>query len=123
MAAKAQGGREAATTYSVIENYPGHALVLVKPLTGRTHQIRVHLKSIGTPVLCDATYSKTNRIYASDLLKRKKIKGEKPLLTRQALHACRLAFTHPNSGKKLVFEACLPSDMQDVIDVLDSSMI
>jgi len=120
MAAKAQGGREATTNYAVIDIFPKYALVLAKPLTGRTHQIRVHLKSIGTPVLCDSTYSRRNRVYAWELMKTSKNKGEEPLLARQALHAYKLSFLHPKTGKQVTYETDLPSDMQNVLDVLRS---
>lgn len=120
MAAKLKGGREAATGYEVIEEFASHALVLARPLTGRTHQIRVHLRSLGTPVLCDSTYSRRGTVYASELLGGKRQKGEKPLLARQALHAHRLSFSHPQTGSRVSFEAPLPEDMRVTLEVLRS---
>jgi 23S rRNA pseudouridine1911/1915/1917 synthase len=120
MAVKAYGGRKAVTRYEVIEDFSTHALVRLAPLTGRTHQIRVHLRSLGTPVLCDSTYSRKSVVRASELLGAKKEKGEEPVLARQALHAHRLSFEHPKSGQRVSFEAPLPADMQNVLEILRS---
>jgi len=118
MAAKREGGRAAQTRYEVLEDYSTHALVRLMPLTGRTHQIRVHLKSLGTPVLCDSKYSKKGIVRKSELLGQGKKKGEKPVLARQALHACRLSFDHPETGERTIFEAPVPGDMKAVLDLL-----
>ena len=120
MAAKAEGGRDARTDYQVLEDFRTHALARLKPLTGRTHQIRVHLRSLGTPVLCDATYSRRKSVTASELLGRRKCKGEPAILARQALHACRLSFVHPSTGERTEFEACLPADMERALEILRS---
>jgi 23S rRNA pseudouridine1911/1915/1917 synthase len=120
MVVKAEGGRNAQTAYEVIEDFGKNALVRAMPRTGRTHQIRVHLKSLGTPVLCDPTYSGRKRLYSSELLRQKKERNERPLLARQALHAFRLAFTHPATGARVSFEAPLASDMEETLQVLRS---
>jgi 23S rRNA pseudouridine1911/1915/1917 synthase len=120
MALKVQGGREAETAYEVIEDYGDHALVRVKPLTGRTHQIRLHLRSLGTPVACDSTYARGGRLYESELLGGKRRRGEKPVLSRQALHARLLSFDHPATGLRVAFEAPLPADMSRVLELLRS---
>jgi 23S rRNA pseudouridine1911/1915/1917 synthase len=118
MVTKIDGGREAATSYEVLENYSTHALLRVLPLTGRTHQIRVHLRSLGIPVLCDSTYSKKGSVRECELLGKKREKGEKPVLSRQALHAHKLSFNHPETGERVMFETPLPADMQAVLDIL-----
>jgi len=79
-------------------------LLDIEPLSGRTHQIRVHLKSIGHPVVGD-------KIYAS----RRQQKEDEKIIKRQFLHAYRLGFEHPRTGEWLVFEVDLPEDLQDVL--------
>lgn len=118
MSVKTAGGRDARTDYEVIEDFSSHALLRLRPHTGRTHQIRVHLKSLGTPVLCDPTYSKRKRLYASELSCLRKESDEQPLLARPALHACRLAFTHPGTGERVQYEASLAADMEQTLQVL-----
>ena len=88
-------GREAVTEYDVLRRLRGYSLLEARPRTGRTHQIRVHLASIGHPVAGDATYGKPA-----------------PGLDRHFLHACRLAFDHPRTGKRLGLESPLPEDLQ-----------
>jgi 23S rRNA pseudouridine1911/1915/1917 synthase len=110
------GGRPSRTGYVVQERFgKRHALILAKPETGRTHQIRVHLKSIGCPILADATYGREGF--------RRQDAGlpgdpDELLLTRQALHAFQLSFDHPSSGARLTFEAPLPADMQATLEAL-----
>jgi len=96
MAVLKEGGRKAVTSYKVIEPLKGGALVEVKLGTGRTHQIRVHMKSIHCPVIGDKTYGP---------------KGKTSLIGRQALHAWKLALTHPEDGRKLNFTAPPPEDI------------
>lgn len=89
-------GREARTDYRVIK-YVGnnYTLLEIKPETGRTHQIRVHLAAIGFPVVGDAVYG-----------------VKSPHISRQFLHASRLSFDLPSSGKRVEFEAPLPEDLE-----------
>lgn len=87
-------GRSALTHYRVVERLPGATLLECTLETGRTHQIRVHLRHIGHPILGDPVYG---------------VPGV-PEISRQALHAARLEFTHPRSGERLVFRAPLPAD-------------
>jgi 23S rRNA pseudouridine1911/1915/1917 synthase len=94
-------GKEAVTEYETIKQYEGFTLLRVMPKTGRTHQIRVHMKSIGTPVCGDFVYGHRNR-------------KDPPGLTRLFLHAFRLEFVTPN-GKKIVLETDLPEELQRVI--------
>jgi 23S rRNA pseudouridine1911/1915/1917 synthase len=110
-----QGGREAVSHYRVIKRFRGHTHVRVKLETGRTHQIRVHLSHIRYPIVGDAVYG--GRLALP--------KGAAPALVeglrafrRQALHAARLAFTHPITGKQIVCEAPLPPDMQQLLKLL-----
>ncbi len=117
--------REAQTFYDVEERFPGFALLKAKPRTGRTHQIRLHLASIHCPVLCDKLYGGQSRLTVAEIRTRCRQKNlaaeldpESALLERQALHAHRLRFTHPSSGKEVTFCAPLPPDMQGVLTVL-----
>jgi 23S rRNA pseudouridine1911/1915/1917 synthase len=99
-AVKGAGSREARTHFEVIETLPSDTLVHARLETGRTHQIRVHFASIGHPVAGDPEYGSRGR------------HG----LGRQFLHASRLGFTHPRSGKTLEFTSELPSDLRVALD-------
>lgn len=103
MTITAIGSREARTHFRVLERFARHTLLLIQLETGRTHQIRVHLKAIGHPVVGDPTYGSGSVIRGSNL-------------NRQFLHASQLQFTHPISGKQLQFEAPLPDDLQSVLE-------
>ncbi len=105
--------RPAHTFYEVREQFDGFAAVKVLPKTGRTHQIRVHLAHIGCPVLCDRQYGGRSRITRGEI--RRDADDDLVLLKRQALHAIRLTFTHPATGKPLNIEAPLPADMAAVL--------
>ena len=107
-------GRAAHTAFRVRERWPGYALVEARPRTGRTHQIRVHLKSIGCPIVADATYGGGERLTRKDL----GLEPDGPLLKRQALHAHRLEFEHPTSRERTTVEAPLPADMRAAVDAL-----
>ncbi len=111
--------RTAQSFYEVRERFKHFALVAIQPKTGRTHQIRVHLASIGHPVLCDAQYGGRDAISRGELL------GGKPdddvVLNRQALHAERLSFSHPEDGRRVTVEAPLPADMLAVLGILRST--
>jgi len=90
--------------------------VELEPKTGRTHQLRVHLASLGHPVLGDATYGGG----VSRLAGHPRLTGLKPLVRRQLLHAWKLSLTHPRTGERLSWEAPLPEDFQAVLDKLAS---
>ncbi len=94
-------GRPSITRYKAVTSYRRSTLVEARPRTGRTHQIRVHLASVGHPVVGDSTYGRA-------------VEG----LSRQFLHAHRLAFTHPGSGKPMSFTAALPNDLETYLDGL-----
>lgn len=108
--------RQAQTLYRVVERFRSFALISAHPKTGRTHQIRVHLAHVGCPVLCDRYYG------GRAVLTRGEIRGdpadETVILSRQALHAWRIGFTHPGTNQRLEIEASLPNDMQTVLDEL-----
>ncbi len=99
-------GRAASTYFEVRERFDGFALLAVLPKTGRTHQVRVHLSSIGLPILGEKLY-----------LPRKggpwKLPAGAPPIARQALHAAELELAHPITGEPLSLSAPMPSDMSD----------
>ncbi|MDD3470131.1 MAG: RluA family pseudouridine synthase [Thermoguttaceae bacterium] len=99
------------------------ALVEVHPKTGRTHQIRVHLAHIGTPILCDRLYGSRAKITQNELLGIYSPDGRhtddsEVVLQRQALHAHRIRFNHPTTNERMEIVAPLPADMQRVLDIL-----
>ena len=91
-------GREARTEYRVIKYYGNYTLLEIRPETGRTHQIRVHLSAIGFPVAGDATYGLKS-----------------PRFPRQFLHANKIGFRLPSTGAWVEFESPLPPDLEQVI--------
>ena len=94
-------GREAITRYRIARYYDGYTLVEVMPETGRTHQIRVHLSSLGHPLAGDGTYGRAH-----------------PRLDRHFLHASLLGFTHPSTGEHVEFASELPSDLSTFLHTL-----
>lgn len=109
-----EGGRAARSTYTLVEALDGAALLRVRIHTGRTHQIRVHLASIGHPVAGDAAYGGTRTPACRRIASREALKS----LTRPALHAARLAFDHPSGEARLAFESPLPADIAAVLEAL-----
>ncbi len=95
-------GREARTDYRVIKYYGNYSLLEIKPETGRTHQIRVHLAAIGFPVVGDVTYGLKS-----------------PHLSRQFLHAYKLGFHLPSTGEYVEFESPLPPDLEQALREID----
>ena len=100
MAVQYGDGREAITRYRVLKRFSSATLMELTPQTGRTHQLRVHLAHLGHPILGDRRYG---------------ILGGFP---RQALHAHRLGFEHPHSGRRVEFVSPLPADLKKSIDTL-----
>lgn len=99
-------GRRAVTHYKVVKRYKDYTLMEFSLETGRTHQIRVHTKYLGHPIVGDPVYG---------------YKTQKFKLNGQLLHAFRLELTHPKSGERMVFEAPLPDYFRSVLTKLDSS--
>jgi 23S rRNA pseudouridine1911/1915/1917 synthase len=111
-------GKEACTYYEVIERFQGYTYCRLNPRTGRTHQIRVHLASIGCPVLADKVYSGRDCLRLSDIVPDLDPSNDEVLLSRQALHAWRLRFTHPVKRHLVEAEAPLPPDFQKMLAAL-----
>lgn len=114
-------GKTAVTRFVVQERWRhGFALVEASPLTGRQHQVRVHLAHLGSPVVADPLYGDGRPLRLSEL--KAGYKGdrreERPLLARQALHAHRLTIIHPASAQPLAIAAPLPIDLAVALDSL-----
>lgn len=113
MSTASRRGKAALTRWRVLERYGDCTLLEAQIETGRTHQIRVHLGAMGHPVVGDAVYGGSKR--AAD---RTALRAALKRLARQALHAGRLSFLHPLTGRVMSFESPLPADMAEVIDFL-----
>ena len=110
-------GKEAITHYEVVERFGYTTLVRCRLETGRTHQIRAHMKHIGHTLFGDARYGGDNILKGTTFTKYKQfVDNCFKLLPRQALHAQTLGFVHPISGKSMSFEAPLPNDMLTALD-------
>jgi 23S rRNA pseudouridine1911/1915/1917 synthase len=105
-----EGGREAHTSYRVLEKLRSATLVEALLHTGRTHQIRVHFQFLGYPLVGDLTYGNRQNQTLEELT------GYRA--ERQMLHAFHLGFVHPRTGKKVAFDALLPKDFQEALSCL-----
>jgi 23S rRNA pseudouridine1911/1915/1917 synthase len=110
-------GREAHTRVRVTERFRNHSLIAAQLMTGRTHQIRVHLSSVGHPLVGDRRYGARDRLPAHP---DPQLVGLVRNFSRQALHAQRLAFAHPRHGEPVEFVAQLPEDLVELLDALRS---
>jgi 23S rRNA pseudouridine1911/1915/1917 synthase len=113
-----EDGKEACSFYEVLERFRGFSYCRIFPKTGRTHQIRVHLASVGCPVLADKAYGGRDVLRLSDLVAGLVPGADEVLLSRQALHAARLKLLHPMDGRPLLITSPLPADLQRVLDEL-----
>ena len=110
-------GKPAVTHYSALERFGYVTLVQCRLETGRTHQIRVHMKHIGHPLFNDERYGGNEILRGTHFAKYKQfVFNCFTLCPRQCLHAQTLGFVHPSTGKELYFESDIPEDMQSVID-------
>ena len=116
MAVVAHGGRAARTHYRVLEAWGVLSLLELALETGRTHQIRVHLASLGHPVLGDATYGPGARHWPG----RPALEQAMRAFPRQALHAVQVRFRHPTRGDCMTFSSPVPTDMAALLAQLRS---
>ncbi len=114
-------GKAALTRYRILQRIAGHTVLECRPVTGRLHQIRVHLASIGHPLAVDPLYGGAERLLLSHFKRGYRAStrhDERPLIARLTLHAARLTITHPAGGESATFEAPLPKDMRVTIEQL-----
>jgi 23S rRNA pseudouridine955/2504/2580 synthase/23S rRNA pseudouridine1911/1915/1917 synthase len=117
-------GKESITEYEVLENFKLYSWMQFHILTGRTHQIRVHMKHLGHPIVCDELYGDGKPVFISSI-KRKKFnlskneEEERPILSRLALHASQLKFELNNKAYEL--EALLPKDLRALFQQLQKN--
>jgi len=113
-------GKEAISIFEVVEEFKHASLLSVEIKTGRTHQIRVHLASLGNPLLVDELYGGAGAFYFSSLKKKYKTTGEeeRPTVARLTLHASQISFVHPANGKLISFSAALPKDLETLLKLL-----
>jgi 23S rRNA pseudouridine1911/1915/1917 synthase len=114
MSVRAEGGRSARSTYAVLEALDGASLLRVRIHTGRTHQIRVHLASLGHPVAGDSVYG----AHRPPSCRRAASRAALLSLTRPALHAAHLSFRQPSTGAVLAFDSPWPADLAAVLEQL-----
>jgi 23S rRNA pseudouridine1911/1915/1917 synthase len=117
MSTRTQKGRTAITRWKKVEEFDGATLLEIFPQTGRTHQIRVHLSSIGHPILGDPLYGRKGRPGA---IHDPVLRACVTRMNRQALHARGLEFTHPRTGERVQFVSPIPQDMKEVLEWLRS---
>ncbi len=110
--------KEACSYYEVIERFRGFSFCRIHPRTGRTHQIRVHLASIGCPVLADKIYSGRDSLRLSDLVTLADGATDEVLMPRQALHASRLRLYHPRLRHLIEAQAPLPEEFEKTLAAL-----
>lgn len=109
MSVYSRRGKDALTYWKVLERYGPLAFVELRIRTGRTHQIRVHMNSIGHPVLGDNIYG--NSVKRLQGIQDTRLRSQIRSMKRQALHAGRISFLHPATGRQVTFEAPLPEDI------------
>jgi 23S rRNA pseudouridine1911/1915/1917 synthase len=110
-------GKDATTHYTVIERFNYVTLISCVLETGRTHQIRVHMKHLGHPLFNDDTYGGDKIVKGTVYAKYKQfVENCFAVCPRQALHAKTLGFKHPHTGKAMLFDTELPADIEEVIE-------
>ena len=115
-----KNGKKSKTRFEVLEKFSGHTLLQCEPLTGRTHQIRVHLRHVGLPVVGDRLYG-GKPLWLSRLKRDYRLKPgreERPLLSRVALHAEELTLPHPVTGQTVTITAPWPKDLKVAVKYL-----
>lgn len=114
-------GKASLTKFKLAEEFSRTSLVLCKLITGRHHQIRVHLQNIGYPLLVDSFYGNRSNFYVSEFKRNYNVKKgteETPLISRNTLHAFSISVNHPHTNKEVTFEAPYPKDFKALKQIL-----
>ncbi|MGZ6226177.1 MAG: RluA family pseudouridine synthase [Syntrophales bacterium] len=119
MSTKSRHSKEALTTWKVNERFGVATMLDVDIVTGRTHQIRVHLSAMGLPVIGDSVYGNPKR---ADAVHNTFVRSKLKTMKRQALHAARIRFVHPITCQDMMFSSPLPDDMTALADFLRGYM-
>lgn len=119
-----KNGKSSKTSFEVMKRFGKYAYVRLIPYTGRTHQIRVHLKHYGAPLITDSKYGLNSSFYLSEIkrIRLKSNEAERPLLSRCSLHAFQLEFTHPRTGITNTYKAPLHKDMKAVLNQMEKCL-
>lgn len=116
-------GKSSITDYKIIKSYGRYSLLHCRIWTGRTHQVRVHLQYLGHPLIVDTLYGNRDAFFLSEIKQRKynlgKAEEERPLLSRQPLHAHKLCFVHAITNQPVEINCPLPKDMTAVISQMN----
>lgn len=116
-------GKPSVTEYKILKNFKIFSLLYVRIHTGRMHQIRVHMQYLGNPLTVDSLYGNREALYLSEIKHKKfnlsKSDEERPLLSRQPLHAEKLVINHPYTSQKIEISAPLPKDMEATIKQME----
>jgi 23S rRNA pseudouridine1911/1915/1917 synthase len=121
MTADERAGRAACTELTVLERFGHFSLLELRPLSGRQHQIRVHLSAVGHPLAVDGLYGRRGDLTGRDLNALLDVPAARPsdvVLGRSPLHAARIRCNHPRTGRPMEHEAALPADMRDFLALL-----
>ncbi len=116
-------GKQSLTKAKLLRQYRHCAMIKCSLVSGRHHQLRVHLSTIGTPLLVDPFYGKRSKFFVSEIKKKfnlKKRTEELPLISRQTMHALSLKFTHPHSSQEMLIEAPYPKDFRALANVIEN---
>jgi RluA family pseudouridine synthase len=118
-------GKIAQTKIRIVQSYPNFTMLEAKLITGRTHQIRVHMQYIGNPLIVDKLYGARQEFFLSEIKHKYKIgtfEEERPLIARQTLHSHEVSLWHKPSSQQLVFNAPLPKDLRALKSQLDKTI-
>jgi len=112
----AEDGKRSVTEYEVVRTCGSYAVLRLKPLTGRTHQIRLHCRSMGHPVLCDTLYGHEGTIRLSNITALREGQDNPAILSRLALHSEKLSLYHPRTGEQVSFSTPVPVEFALFLD-------